>query len=107
MSLSAAALPGGPVGVGVGGHQVLRDDPGGGHFIVRVGGQQRREELGALLDGEPVRAAAQQPAGPEQRVAREAAVPEGVLLGAAADIIHPGQGQFHDVEGIEYPDRLR
>ena len=107
MSCSAAALPGGPVGVGVRGHQVLGDDPGGGHFVVRVAGQQRREELAALLDGEPVRAAAQQPAGPEQRVLGEAAVPEGVLLGAAADLVDAGQGQFHDMEGIKHPDRLR
>jgi hypothetical protein len=33
-----------------------------------------------LLDGEPVRAAAQQPTGPEQRILGLAAVPEGVLL---------------------------
>ena len=96
---------GGSVGVGVRGHEVLGDDPGGGHFVVRVAGQQRREEPGALLDGEPVRAAAQQPAGPEQRVLGEAAVPEGVLLGAAADLVDAGQGEFHDMKGIEEPDR--
>jgi hypothetical protein len=70
-------------------------------------GQQCREESGALLDGEPVGAAAQQSAGPEQRILGVAAVPEGVLLGAAPNLIHAGQRQFHDVKCGQHPDRLR
>ena len=40
---------------------------------------------------EPVGAAAQQPAGAEQRVTGEAAVPQGVLLDPAPDLIDAGQ----------------
>ena len=67
---------------------------------------ERRVELGALPGGEPVGAAAQQPAGPEQRVVGEAAVPEGVLLDPAADLVDAGQAEFDDVEGVEHPDRV-
>ena len=57
-----------------------------------------------MPDAQPVRPAAQQSAGPEQRVLGVTAVPEGVLLDAAANLIHAGQSQFHHVEGVEDPD---
>ena len=57
----------GQVGVGVGRHQLLGDEPRCADAAVRVAGVERRDELGALPGD--VGAAAQQPAGPEQRVA--------------------------------------
>ena len=58
---------GGQVGLGVRGHQVLRDEPGGGDLPARVAGVERGVDLRALLGGELVTAPAQQPAGAEQR----------------------------------------
>ena len=68
---------------------------------------QRGVQPVALPVGEPVGAAAQQPAGAEQRVVGVAAVPQGVLLDPAAHGVDAGQAEFDDVERVEHPGRVR
>jgi hypothetical protein len=55
---------------------------------------QAQERFGVVLG-----AAAQQPADPVERVVLAAAVPEGLLLDPA-DLIHPGESEPGDVEGV-------
>lgn len=45
---------GGAVGVGVGLHQAVRDEPGQGDLFVGVAGQERGLEPGSLPGGESV-----------------------------------------------------
>ena len=86
---------------------MLGDEPGRGDLAGRVAGVQRGVQAVALPVGEPVGAAAQQPAGAEQRVVGVAAVPEGVLLYPAADDIDAGQTEFDDMKWVQYADGLR
>jgi hypothetical protein len=41
-----------------------------------------------------------------ERVAGAAAVPEGLLLHAAADLVDGVEAELHDVEGVEDADRV-
>ena len=54
---------GGAVRVGVGGHQLLRDQPGCGDLVVRVTGIERGGDPCSMPVAEPVGSEAQQPAG--------------------------------------------
>ena len=50
-------------------------------------------------------AAAQHPADAVERVPGAAAVPEGVLLDPAADLVHGVEAELHHVERVEHPHR--
>ena len=52
-------------------------------------------------------AAAQHAPNPVERVAGAAAVPEGVLLDPAADLVHGVEAELHHVEGVQDADRAR
>jgi hypothetical protein len=51
-------------------------------------------------------ASAQQPADAVERVVAAAAVPGVLALDAPAYLVHGGEGEPHDVEGIEHPYRV-
>lgn len=76
--------PGGEVVLVVGGAELLRTLPCDEHFVVGGVGFDRGGEPGALLVGEVLRAGAEDGLDPVERVALATAVPEGVLLDAAA-----------------------
>ena len=52
-------------------------------------------------------AAAQDPADAVERVAGPAAVPEGLLLDPAADLVDRVEAEPDDVEGVQHADRVR
>jgi hypothetical protein len=64
--------------------------PGEGDFVVGVAEGELRVEPGGLFVGEVFGADLQRAADAVERVALAAAVPEGVLLDAAADLIDHG-----------------
>lgn len=66
--------------------------PGQGDFVVRVPEGELGVEPGGLFIGEVFGADLQGPADAVERIALAAAVPEGVLLDPAADLIDLGQG---------------
>ncbi len=72
--------------------------------MVRVPGGEFRIEPGGLFIGEVLGADLQGPADAVERVALAAAVAEGVLLDAAADLIDHGRAELHDVERIQDGD---
>lgn len=63
--------------------------------------------LGAQVPVVVVVAAAQDPADAEERVAGPAAVPEGLLLDPAAELVDRIEPEPHNVEGVEHADRVR
>lgn len=54
-----------------------------------------------------LRAAAQRPADPEQRVMLAATMAKGFLLHPTADPIHSVEAEPDDMEGIQYPGSVR
>jgi hypothetical protein len=87
-------------------HQVLGHGPGQGDFAVRVAGDQPGLQPGVGDDRQSVAAATKQPADAVERIFGAAAVAQGVVLHAAADVIDTGQAQAHDVERVEHPHRV-
>ena len=71
----------------VGGTQLLGALPCDEHLVVRGVGLDRCREPGPLLLGEVLGAGAEDGLDPVERVALAAAVPEGVLLDAAANLV--------------------
>lgn len=98
-------FPGLGIRVVVGGHELLGDPPGGGHFVVGVAGGQRGGEFAFRGVGEPVMTSTEQPTPPIQRVVDPATVPGRLVLDPASDVIDAGQGQFHDMKRVKYPGR--
>src|SRR5690606_38377007 len=68
--------------------------------VVVAGGQPRGQALAAAV-GQALVAGEQQPPDAVQRVAGVAAMPERLLLHAAADLVHDGVGEPDDVEGVD------
>ena len=84
--------------------QPLGAVPGDGDLPVQVAGLQRRLQLGPVLGGESLRAAAQQPPHLKQRVILVAAMTQRLLLHPAAHLVHGGVAQLHNVERVQHPD---
>ena len=80
-------LPGGQVGRGVGGADLLVALPGEQDLVVGVAAAQAVDEPVPLLVGQVVRAGAQDVADPVERVTGVAAVAQGVLLDATTDLV--------------------
>ncbi|MDQ3273569.1 MAG: hypothetical protein M3Q39_00700 [Actinomycetota bacterium] len=74
---------------------------------VGVTGVQAGQQSGVGLQGQVLRPAQQHPADPVQRVVLAAAVPEGVLLDPAADVVDRALGQPDGVEGVQHHGRRR
>ena len=87
--------------------EVLGGDPGSGELLIRgvtgvEAGQQSLPRALAVV----VIASAQQPADALERILTAAAAPGVLALDASTDLVDSGEGQTHDVEGVEHPDRI-
>ena len=80
--------------------------PGQVHLPVGVAVLEAVGDLGLLAFGEVLHAVAEQPADLVERVVLVAAVAEGVLLDAAADLVDDLGAEPHDVERVEHRDRV-
>lgn len=94
-------LPLGRLRVAVGQAQLLRDRPGEEDRVVLGAGVDRPLEAGPLPVGEFLDPGAEDGADALERVAFAAAVPEGVLLDAAADLVDDLGADLDDVERVE------
>ena len=91
---------------GVGGSDSLVALPGDQDLVVGVAAFQAVGQSGPLPLGQVPGGAVQDVADPVEGVAGVSAVPQGVLLDAAADLVHRLGGELDDVERIEHWDRL-
>ena len=87
--------------------QLLSGDPRGGDFAVGVAEVQAVQQPGPGQVRVVVVAAAQDPANAVERVAGPAAVPEGLLLDPAADLVDRVEPEPDDVERVEHAYRVR
>jgi hypothetical protein len=85
----------------------LRGDPGVPDLLVHVTQRKAGQQLLPGVRGEVVRAAAQHPADPVQRVVLAAAVTGTGLLDPAADVVDGLEAESGDVEAVQHPDRVR
>jgi len=90
----------------VGGPDLLVALPGDEHLVVGVAAAQAVGQPLPLAFGQVPGGAVQDVADPVERVAGAAAVPEGVLLDPAADLVHGLGGELDDVERVQHRDRL-
>jgi hypothetical protein len=74
--------------------------PGQGDFVVRVPEGEFRVQPGSLFVDEVFGADLQGPADPVERISLASAVPKGVLLDAAADLIDHGGADLHNMERV-------
>jgi hypothetical protein len=81
--------------------QVLGRDPGGRDLTVGVTEVEPAQQPGPGQVGVMVVAAAQHSSDAVERVAGAAAVPEGLLLDAAADLVDGVEAELDDVESVE------
>jgi hypothetical protein len=80
--------------------------PGEGDLPTGGAGGEAGVGLGILLVAQVVRTATEQAADPIQRVVLVPAVPEGVLLDAAADLVDDLSAELDDVERLQDGDRV-
>jgi len=104
-------LPGGQVTGGVGGADLLVALPGDQDLVVGVAAAQAVDQPVPLPVGQVVRAGAQDVADTVERVVLVPAVPQGVLLDAAADLIQglPGEPTMWNASstGVASPSSSR
>ncbi len=86
----------------VGGTQLLGALPRDEHLVVRGIGLDRCREPGPLLLGEVLGAGAEDGLDPVERVALPTAMPKGVLLNAATDLVDGGGAELDDVERVQH-----
>ena len=91
-----------PVGVA----ELLRGLPGDVDLDVLLALRERGIEPGLLPVGESFLPGAEDVADPVERITSASAVPEGVLLDAAADLIDRGGAELDDVERVEHRDGI-
>ncbi len=91
-----------PVGVA----ELLRGLPGDVDLDVFLALGERGIEPGLLPVGESFLPGAEDVADPVERITSASAVPEGVLLDAAADLIDRGGAELDDVERVEHRDGI-
>ncbi|KPN47236.1 hypothetical protein BKG74_05400 [Mycobacteroides chelonae] len=94
------------VRVGVGGDDLLIDQPGDldGEMVVAV---EHLGQPGVLAWGEQLQAGSGDAPDPIERVTGVSAPTQGLLLDALADQVELGPGQSHNVEGVHHGDRVR
>jgi len=85
----------------VGGAEQLGAGPGDFDLAVFLAGGEHRVQAGLLFVGEVLSSGTQVVPDPVQRVVLTAAVTEGVLLDAAADLVDGLSAKLDDVEGVQ------
>lgn len=73
--------------------QLLQGDPGAAEFAGRVADAEAGQQLLVLLGGQPLGAAAQQPADAVERIAAAAPVTEGLVLHPATHLVNGVDGR--------------